>query len=113
MPTMNNDLTMHQVPIDQLRPDPSNPRRIGEQELEVLTRSLKEFGFVQPVVARHDDHVVIGGHQRLLAARRLGWTTVPVIYVDLSPEQSHLLNLALNKISGEWDDQLLARLLAD
>src|SRR5204863_8713045 len=51
--------------------------------------------------------------QRLVAARRLGWTTAPVIYVDLDPDQAHLLNLALNKISGAWDEQLLARLLAD
>src|SRR6266516_4437489 len=59
------------------------------------------------------DHVVVGGHQRLVAARRLGMASVPVIYVDLDPEQAHLLNLALNKISGDWDEQLLARLLAD
>src|SRR5205823_13554268 len=44
---------------------------------------------------------------------RLGYKTVPTIFVDLSPEQSHLLNLALNKISGGWDEELLARLLAD
>ena len=55
----------------------------------------------------------IGGHQRLLAARRLGLKTVPVIYVDLTVEQARLLNVALNKISGDWDQELLARLLAD
>src|SRR5947208_10430805 len=44
---------------------------------------------------------------------RIRLKTVPVIFVDLSPEQSHLLNLALNKISGDWDEQLLARMLAD
>lgn len=107
------DVQIVQVPIDELHPDPRNPRKISADELDALTRSLREFGFVQPVIARHDDHVVIGGHQRLVAARRLGLKTVPTIFVDLSPEQSHLLNLALNKISGEWDEQLLARLLAD
>jgi len=56
---------------------------------------------------------VIGGHQRLLAARRLGFITVPVIFLDITPEQARLLNLALNKISGTWDQELLARLLAD
>ena len=68
---------------------------------------------VVAVIARHDDHIVIGGHQRLVAARRLGLKTVPVIYVDLSPEQSHLLNLALNKISGEWDEALRTRHAAE
>ena len=94
------ELQIVQVPIDELHPDPKNPRGISEAELDALTRSLREFGFVQPVIARHEDHVVVGGHQRLVAARRLGYKTVPVIYVDPSPDQSHLLNLALNKISG-------------
>ncbi len=106
-------VTVEEVAIDQLRPDPANPRRIGDDELDALTRSLRQFGFVQPVLARREDQVVIGGHQRLVAARRLGLTTVPVTYLDLSIEQARLLNLALNKISGTWDDQLLARLLAD
>lgn len=56
---------------------------------------------------------MIGGHQRLLAARKLGLKTVPVIFVDLPPEKAHLLNLALNRISGTWDQELLARLLLD
>ena len=106
-------LTIEQVPIDQLRPDPANPRRISDEELDALTRSLRQFGFVQPVLARKEDGVVIGGHQRLVAARRLGLSTVPVTWLDVSAEQARLLNLALNKIGGSWDEQLLARLLAD
>jgi DNA modification methylase len=106
-------LTVEEVPIDLLRPDPANPRRISDEELDALERSLRQFGFVQPVLARRDEGTVIGGHQRLVAARRLGLATVPVTYLDLSIEQARLLNLALNKISGSWDDQLLARLLAD
>jgi len=108
-----SDLRIVQVPIDELRPDPANPRKISDAELDNLTRSMREFGFIQPVIARHDDHIVVGGHQRLVAARRLGYKQVPVIFVDLSPEESHLLNLALNRISGDWDEQLLARILAD
>jgi ParB-like chromosome segregation protein Spo0J len=106
-------LSVEQVPIDQLHPDPANPRRISDEELDALERSIREFGFVQPVLARKEDGAVIGGHQRLLAARRLGLKTVPVTYLDLSAEQARLLNLALNRISGSWDEQLLARLLAD
>jgi Predicted transcriptional regulators len=75
-------LTVDQVPIDQLRPDPANPRRISDEELDALERSLRQFGFVQPVLARKEDRTVIGGHQRLAAARRLGSTTVPVIWLD-------------------------------
>ena len=112
MPT-TTDLTVVQVPIDELRPDAANPRRISDAQLEALTRSLKEYGFVQPVLARREDKTVIGGHQRLTAARRLGYKTVPVTYLDVTLEQARLLNLGLNKISGDWDNELLARLLAD
>jgi len=67
-----SSMTIVEVPIDDLRPDPANPRRISEAELEALTRSIHEWGFVQPVLARQEDRTVIGGHQRLVAARRLG-----------------------------------------
>ena len=101
------------LPIRDLRPDPANPRRISDEELESLTRSIREFGLIDPIIARREDKVVIGGHQRLLAARRIGLKQVPVVLVDLSEEQAKLLNLALNRISGSWDQELLARLLAD
>ena len=106
-------LTVEQVPLEHLHPDPANPRRIDPAELDALERSLRQFGFVQPVLARRADGVVIGGHQRLVAARRLGLTSVPVTYLDLGVEQARLLGLALNRISGEWDETLLARLLSD
>ena len=111
---MTSDMpSIEQIPIDGLHPDPANPRRISEEELDALERSIRQFGFVEPVIARRGDATVIGGHQRLLAARRLGLSAVPVIWLDLSAEQARLLGLALNKISGSWDDTLLARLLAE
>ncbi len=106
-------LVIEHVNLYALHPDRANPRRISEDELDALTRSLREFGFVQPVLVRREDSTVIGGHQRLVAARRLGMTSVPVIRLDISIEQARLLGLALNRISGDWDDQLLARLLGD
>ena len=107
------ELRIEHVPIGDLRPDPANPRRISDAELEALTRSIQQFGLVDPIIVRHDDKIVIGGHQRLLAARKLGLKTVPVVFVDLPPEKAKLLNVALNRISGEWDQEMLARLLAD
>ncbi len=98
------------VPIDELKPDPSNPRRISEVELENLTRSMHEFGCPDPIIARSEDKMVIGGHQRLTAARRLGGETVPVVFVDLPPDKARLLNIALNKISGQFDNDMLAQL---
>jgi DNA modification methylase len=108
-----NALRVQHVPIDSLKPDTANPRRISDAELEALTRSISEFGLVEPVLVRKQDKTVIGGHQRLLAARKVGLKAVPVIFLDLTLDQARLLNVALNKISGEFDDELLARLLAD
>ena len=70
------------LPIGDLHPDPANPRRISDEELESLTRSIRQFGMPEPIVARREDLTVIGGHQRLLAARRLGLKTVPVVLVE-------------------------------
>ena len=106
-------LTVEQMPIADLHPDPGNPRRIGEDELAALTRSIATFGVVDPVLARRADRHVIAGHQRLVAARRAGLTTVPVILLDLPAEDARLLNVALNQIGGDWDADLLARLLID
>ncbi len=106
-------LVVEMVPIDALRPDPGNPRRISAATLDQLEASVAAFGLVQPVLARRADGTVIGGHQRLQVARRRGMTTVPVIWLDLGVDEAHTLNLALNKIEGEWDDDLLARLLVD
>ena len=59
MPTpIQTNLQLVQVPIADLRPDPANPRKISDPELDALTRSLREFGLVQPVLARHEDKIV-------------------------------------------------------
>ena len=91
MQSVDQKLSVVHVPIDDLRPDPANPRRISDSELDSLTRSIRQFGFVDPVIARREDKVVIGGHQRLLAARRLGLASVPVILLDLSGDQARLV----------------------
>ena len=106
-------LTVEQMPIADLHPDPGNPRRIEEDELAALCRSIDTFGLVDPVLARRHDRRLIAGHQRLIAARRCGLTTVPVILLDLSEGDARLLNVALNRIGGDWDEDLLARLLID
>ena len=113
VPTTAAALIVEQLPIEALHPDPGNPRRIGEAELAALTRSIATFGVVDPVLARRADRRVIAGHQRLVAARRAGLTTVPVILLDIAEEDARLLNVALNRIGGEWDADLLARLLID
>ena len=57
--TTSPALQIEHVPIGSLRPDPANPRRISDQELEALTRSIQQFGLVDPIIARHDDKIVM------------------------------------------------------
>ncbi len=104
---------MEQVRIDQLHPWPENPRAMPKEEMASLQRSLSQWGLVQPLVARRADNTVIGGHQRLEAAKSLGLETVPVVYVDVSEAEAKTLNLALNRISGDWDLPKLGELLEE
>ncbi len=106
-----SSLSIQYVSCERLQPAPYNPRLMPAGELEKLTRSIESFGFVEPVVARKQDHSVIGGHQRLEAAKALGIKTVPVVYVDVTESQAKALNLALNRIQGEWDMPKLGELL--
>ena len=95
-----------------------NPRNMPPEEMDKLRRSIREFGFVEPVIARAEDKLVLGGHQRIAALREeLGNaaddTDIPVIFVPgLSDARAKALNVALNKIHGEWDFGKLSELLA-
>lgn len=101
-----------QIPIDQLQFAAYNPRTISRHEFESLQRSIDEFGFVEPVVVNRRNYVIVGGHQRVRAARELGHTEVPVYFVDLDEAHEKALNIALNKISGEFDTDQLAELIS-
>jgi len=106
-------LEVEMVEVQRLRAAPYNPRRISVGELDKLKRSIQEFGFIEPVVVRRADNTIVGGHQRLEAAKALGIEAVPVVYMDLSEDQAKALNLALNRIHGEWDLPKLGELLEE
>jgi hypothetical protein len=95
-------------PITSIRPYPSNPRK-NASAIAKLARILKEVGFRQPIVV-DADRVIIAGHTRLEAARRLGMKEVPVhIAADMSPEQVKAWRIADNRVGqeAEWDTELL------
>ncbi len=104
-------LRVEQVALAEMRPAPWNPRTITDFQLEALQHSLEEFGAVEPVVLNADG-LILGGHQRYAAARALGWDSLPAVRLDLDEESAKLLNLALNRISGEWDTSMLAELVS-
>jgi len=92
---------------------PYNPRQISEWDLAALRRSMKFFGVVEPVVVNRRTGRVVGGHQRVKAAQAEGIETLPVVHVDLDEPSEKQLNLALNRISGDWNEEALARVLAE
>jgi ParB-like chromosome segregation protein Spo0J len=100
------------IALSKLNPAPYNPRTITPAELAKLTRSIEEFGIVEPLVVNRD-MTIIGGHKRLKAVQSLGRAEIPCIVVDLPKNKEKLLNLALNRIGGDFDEALLSALLAD
>lgn len=104
------------IPVGELKPAAYNPRKklkAGDKEYEKIKNSIQEFGYVEPIICNYD-MTVIGGHQRLTVLKDLGYTEVQCVVVHIEDENKvKALNVALNKITGAWDEQLLADLLVD
>lgn len=104
------------IPIGDLRPAAYNPRKklkAGDKEYEKIKNSIQEFGYVEPIIVNYD-MTVIGGHQRLTVLKDLGYTEVECVVLHIEDEHKvKALNVALNKITGAWNEQLLADLLVD
>lgn len=99
-----------------LIPADYNPRKDlkpGDAEYEKLKRSIEQFGYVEPVIWNKTTGFVVGGHQRLKVLLDMGITEVECVVVEMDAEKEKALNIALNKISGEWDKDKLVLLIAD
>ena len=110
-PTME----IKELPLKDLKPAVYNPRKKlkkGDKEYEKIKQSLLKFGYVDPIIV-NEDLTVIGGHQRLTVLKDLDYETAKCVIVDLPKEDEKALNIALNKITGQWDEALLADLLLD
>ena len=99
-----------------LLPADYNPRKDlkpGDAEYEKLKRSIEQFGYVEPVIWNQTTGRVVGGHQRLKVLMDMGMTKVDCVVVEMDEDKEKALNIALNKISGDWDKDKLALLIAD
>lgn len=107
-------MQVQSMKIDEVKPYPNNPRN-NDDGVEAVANSIKEFGWQQPIVV-DKDNVIIVGHTRYKAAKKLRMDKVPVVVADnLSPEQVKAYRLADNK-TGEltdWDMNLLDDELGD
>ena len=109
-------MNINMVNIDTLIPAEYNPRielKPGMPEYEKLKNSIQEFGYVEPIIINDRTGRVIGGHQRINVLKDLGYKDVEVVHVDLDDAHEKTLNVALNKISGNWDAEKLEDLLRD
>jgi DNA modification methylase len=104
------------IPIDKINPAPYNPRidlKPGDTEYEKLKRSIEEFGYIDPLIWNKRTGNLVGGHQRFKILLEKGLTEIEVSVVDLDETKEKALNLALNKISGDWDESKLTDLLSE
>ena len=111
-----SEMQWQTLPLVELRPAAYNPRKAlkpSDKEYQKIKNSIQEFGYVEPIIVNYD-MTVIGGHQRLTVLKDLGYTEAQCVVLHIEDEAKvKALNIALNKISGEWNEQLLADLLVD
>ncbi len=102
--------------VIDLVPADYNPRKDlkpEDKEYEKLKRSIDEFGYVDPLIWNKRTSRLVGGHQRLKVLKDMGIDEVDVVVVDMDEEKEKALNVALNKISGDWDKDKLMLLITD
>ena len=108
-------MNLNKIQLNTLKYADYNPRKAlksGDPEYEKIKRSIHEFGYVDPIIV-NQDLTIIGGHQRATVLKDLGYQEVDVIIVDVDKVKEKALNIALNKISGEWQMDKLKDLLLD
>ena len=108
-------MDLRKIMIANLVPASYNPRKAlkpGDKEYEKIKRSIEEFGYCEPIIV-NSDMTIIGGHQRVTVLKDLGYTEIDCIVIDIDKTKERALNIALNKITGEWNKELLADLIAE
>ena len=107
-------MQIKKAPVKDLISPDWNPRQITNEELEKLKTSLEEFGYIEPIIINDVNNHVVGGNQRLRALIALGYDEVDVVYVHLEDiNKEKACNVALNKISGDWDNDKLKVVLEE
>jgi len=109
-------MDIQKIPASQIKAAKYNPRKDlkpGDPEYEKLRRSIEEFGYVEPVIWNRRTGNIVGGHQRYKVLMALGYKKIDCVVLDIDEQREKALNVALNKISGEFDIPLLTDLLKD
>lgn len=106
-------LVIEYVPVTEIQPNEYNPNRMSEKDFELLCRSMREDGFTQPIIVHRETKRIVDGEHRWRAGSALGMEQVPVVFVDMTPEQMRIATLRHNRARGSEDMQLSAEVLRD
>jgi len=106
-------LTIEYLPVESIQPNEYNPNRMSEKDFELLLRSMREDGFTQPIIVHRTTRKIVDGEHRWRAGSHLGMKEVPVVLVDMTPEQMRIATLRHNRARGSEDIQLSADVLRD
>jgi DNA modification methylase len=107
-------LRIEKIPVTKIKPAKYNPRKDlkpGDPAYEKLKRSMTEFGYVEPIIWNEETGNIVGGHQRYKILLKEGHTEVECVVVKLPADKEKALNVALNKVTGDWEIEALADLL--
>lgn len=107
-------MEIQKIVVEKLNPAKYNPRKDlkpGDPEYEKLKRSIETFGYVEPVIWNKKTGNIVGGHQRFKVLKHEGAKEIECVVIDIDSDEEKALNIALNKVSGEWDIPKLADIL--
>ena len=124
---VDKNIKLEKIDINSLVPADYNPRKISEKDYKNLKNSINEFGVVDPIIVNLKDNTIIGGHQRfdvlfyenniqelhLLRLGDIGWVFPDTDLKIKDKNHEKTLNLALNRVHGEWDEDLLSNVLVE
>lgn len=109
-------LQIQEMNINDITPADYNPRidlNENDDEYKKIKNSIQEFGYVDPIIWNKRTGNIVGGHQRYTVLKDLGHEKVDVSVVDMSEQDEMALNIALNKVEGDWDKDKLKEVIAE
>ena len=101
------------TPTDSIRPNSYNPNRQSADEFELLLKSIATDGFTQPVIVQRETNQIVDGEHRWRAAQKLEIGSIPVVFVDMTPEQMRVATLRHNRARGSEQIDLTSLLIRE
>jgi len=107
------ELAIEYVSVDSIKPNNYNPNRQSEHDFELLLKSMEEDGFTQPIIVQKATKMIVDGEHRWRATTVLGYKEIPVVFVEMTPEQMRIATLRHNRARGSEDMELSVQVLRD